>query len=96
MEAAQGGEGHSAAYFGAQRDFWWHLDHLALCAHRIGFERVHSVLDVGAGIGHWGRLLSHVLPPEATVVGVDRERPWVERATQYASEAGAAGRFSRA
>ncbi len=47
---------HSAAYLGATRDFWWNLDHIELCGRRLGFDAVRSVLDVGAGHGHWGRL----------------------------------------
>jgi SAM-dependent methyltransferase len=85
---------HSAAYFGAVRDFWWNVDHLELCARRLGFERVRSVLDVGAGVGHWGRLLRHVLPPDVTLVGVDREPAWVDEATRRATEAGLTDRFS--
>jgi ubiquinone/menaquinone biosynthesis C-methylase UbiE len=93
---AAGGEDapHSAAYFGAVRDFWWNLDHLELCARRLGLERVQSVLDVGSGVGHWGRLLGHVLPQDFTLVGVDREPTWVEEATRRAGDAGLAGRFS--
>ncbi|MEA2481347.1 MAG: hypothetical protein QOJ07_3269 [Thermoleophilaceae bacterium] len=87
-------EPHSAAYFGEGRDYWWNLDQLELCARRIGLDDVRSVLDVGAGVGHWGRLLSRVLSPEATVVGVDREPRWVEEATARAAAAGLASRFS--
>jgi SAM-dependent methyltransferase len=87
-------EPHSAAYFGAIRDFWWNVDHLELFARRAGFERVRSVLDVGSGVGHWGRLLSHVLSPEAVFVGVDREPRWVEEASARAAEAGLGDRFS--
>jgi SAM-dependent methyltransferase len=79
-------EPHSAAYFGEGRDFWWNLDQLELCARRIGLGDVRSVLDVGAGVGHWGRLLSRVLSPEATVVGVDREPQWVSEAAERAPD----------
>jgi ubiquinone/menaquinone biosynthesis C-methylase UbiE len=85
---------HSAAYFGPFRDFWWNPDQLALFAVRAGFDRARSVLDVGAGVGHWGRLLSHVLPAEASFVGIDSEPRWVEEATARAAEAGLADRFS--
>lgn len=85
---------HSAAYFGAYRDFWWNADHLHLCAERLGFEQIRSVLDVGSGQGHWGRLLGHVLPPDAEVVGIDREPAWVQEATRQAEAADLADRFS--
>lgn len=87
------GEPHSAAYFGAIRDFWWNSDHLSLCARRLGLERVGSVLDVGAGVGHWGRLLATVLPERATVTGIDREPAWVEEAGRRAAAAGLGERF---
>jgi SAM-dependent methyltransferase len=85
---------HSAAYLGATRDFWWNLDHVELRARRLGFEALHSVLDVGAGRGHWGRLLSYALPADATVHGVDLEPRWVEEATRLAAESGLGHRFS--
>lgn len=95
MGAAAEGDGpHSAAYFGPVRDFWWNVDHLELCVRRLGLAGVRSVLDVGAGVGHWGRLLSGLLPPEATFVGVDREPAWVEEAARRAAEHGLADRFS--
>ncbi len=84
---------HSAAYLGATRDFWWNLDHIELCGRRLGFEAARSVLDVGSGRGHWGRLLSHALPPEATVRGVDLEPRWVEEAARLADESGLGARF---
>src|SRR4051794_9008484 len=85
---------HSAHFFRAERDFWWNLDHIEVWARRVGLEGVRSVLDVGSGVGHWGRMLSHVLAPDATVVGIDRESRWVEEATANAAEAGLADRFS--
>jgi SAM-dependent methyltransferase len=85
---------HSAAFFGAVRDFWWNLDQIEVFARRVGLENVRSVLDVGSGVGHWGRLLSHVLPPDATVAGIDTEPRWVEEAAARAADAGLAERFS--
>src|SRR5439155_1701388 len=79
---------HSAAFFGAVRDFWWNLDQIEVFARRVGLEDARSVLDVGSGVGHWGRLLSHVLPPDATVVGIDTEPRWVEQAAARAADAG--------
>jgi SAM-dependent methyltransferase len=88
-------EPHSAAFFGAARDFWWNLDQISLCARRIGLgEGVRSVLDVGAGVGHWGRLLANVLPADATLVGIDREPQWVEEAAARAASVGLGERFS--
>ncbi|MEA2435617.1 MAG: hypothetical protein QOF65_173 [Thermoleophilaceae bacterium] len=94
MEAGEIEGLHSAAYFGAVRDFWWNLDHLEVFARRIGLGSARTVLDVGSGVGHWGRLLSHVLPQDATLVGIDPEPRWVEEATARAADAGLGERFS--
>jgi SAM-dependent methyltransferase len=84
---------HSAAWFGDQRDFWWNRDFLELIASRLDLASVRTVLDVGAGLGHWGQLLASVLSPEARVTGVEREPRWVEEATRRADIAGLADRF---
>ncbi|MGI9184311.1 MAG: methyltransferase domain-containing protein [Solirubrobacteraceae bacterium] len=83
---------HSAEFFGPERDYWWNRDHLELIASRLGLAAVGSVLDVGCGPGHWGRLLSAVLSTEATVVGIDRERAWTNRASVTAQELGLGAR----
>jgi SAM-dependent methyltransferase len=82
---------HSAEYFGPTRDHWWNRDFLELMARRLRFDAVREVLDVGSGLGHWGRALSQVLPPEARITGVDNEPTWVRRSN--AAAAGLGGRF---
>jgi ubiquinone/menaquinone biosynthesis C-methylase UbiE len=79
---------HSADYFGPERDFWWNRDYLGLVAARLELGSVRSVLDVGCGVGHWGRALASILPLEATIVGVDRERESVARAARLAEARG--------
>jgi ubiquinone/menaquinone biosynthesis C-methylase UbiE len=79
---------HSADYSGPERDYWWNRDYLELVAARLELGSVRSVLDVGCGVGHWGRLLASILPSDATIVGVDREPEWVERAAQSAATRG--------
>src|SRR4051812_14125023 len=76
---------HSAAFFGPERDFWWNHDHLRLIAQRRGLASVRSVLDVGSGVGHWGRLVASLVAPGATVAGVEREPEWVAEATRRAA-----------
>src|SRR5262249_4652272 len=85
-------DSHSAEHFGDTRDHWWNLDFLELMARRLSFDRVRDVLDVGCGVGHWGRLLAQVLPATARVQGVDRDPHWVEHAAARVS--GLGGRFS--
>jgi SAM-dependent methyltransferase len=93
MTSAEQHEPHSAAWFGELRDYWWNVDHLALIAARFELGAVRSVLDVGCGVGHWGRLLAAVLPGDAMVVGVDREPKWVSEAIRLAAQRGFADRF---
>ncbi|MFO0659462.1 MAG: class I SAM-dependent methyltransferase [Polyangiaceae bacterium] len=77
-------DAHSALYFGDTRDEWWNLDHLRLLVARWSMSTVTDVLDVGAGVGHWGRLLSQALPSALRLTGVEREPRWVHEATQRA------------
>lgn len=85
---------HSAEYFGKQRDFWWNDDFLALMAQRWRLGEARRVLDVGCGVGHWGQLLAPWLAKDAEVVGIDREKEWIARATERARSR-AAGRTFR-
>ena len=79
---------HSAEYFGEQRDFWWNQDFVALMAKRWKLGDVKMALDVGCGVGHWGRVILPHLPPEARLFGVDREPAWVKEAADRAARAG--------
>jgi SAM-dependent methyltransferase len=87
-------DSHSAEYFGDTRDYWWNLDFLELMGKRLSLDRVRDVLDVGCGVGHWGRLLANVLPSGTRVHGVDRDPLWVEKAAARATAHGLADRFS--
>jgi SAM-dependent methyltransferase len=78
----RGAATHSAEYFGDSRDDWWNADYLALLARHWQLG-AGVALDVGAGVGHWSRLLAHVLP-ELRFTGIDREPRWVESATEQA------------
>jgi len=62
-------------------DFWWNLE---LVASRRELGDVRSVLDVGAGVGHWGTLLASVLSPDASIVGIEREPQWVQETARRA------------
>ena len=86
-------DAHSAEYFGDTRDYWWNPDYIELTGRRLGFDRVRNVLDVGCGIGHWSEVLAPTLPLEASVVGVDRDPFWVEKANERAVSRGLSHRF---
>ncbi len=73
---------HSEEYFGETRDSWWNPDYLELLAKRWRLSEATSVLDVGSGLGHWGRLLGTFLPVGARVVGIDSEEQWVADASK--------------
>jgi SAM-dependent methyltransferase len=92
--ALKGRPEHSAEFFGDTRDHWWNDDFIALVAKRWRLEAARAVLDVGCGVGHWGRVLARVLPTDARLVGVDREPAWIAEATTRAAAAGLADRFT--
>lgn len=83
-----------AGFHGEWRDLFWNPDFLALMARRWDLRRVSEALDVGCGAGHWGRTVLGLLPPEATMVGVDREAAFFAMAEQGAERRGLAERLS--
>lgn len=85
---------HSADYFGPQRDFWWNADFLDLMATRWNLARVRRVLDVGCGAGHWARQILPRCHPEATLLGIDREQAWIDRAQTLATSFASGARMS--
>lgn len=86
-------EAHSAEYFGDTRDYWWNADFIALIGRRFAFDRMHDVLDVGCGVGHWAQVLASALPPDVRVTGVDRDPSWVDKANARAASRGLSDRF---
>jgi len=84
--------GHSAERFGDTRTYWWNEDFLRMIVHRWPVGALKHGLDVGCGVGHWGRQLASVLP-DLELVGIDREVGWVEAAERRAQQAGLEGRL---
>jgi SAM-dependent methyltransferase len=68
---------HSAAQFTPSRDYWWHADFLDLMARRLDLAACRSVLELGAGKGHWTSLLIERVAKDATLTLVERERRWI-------------------
>jgi SAM-dependent methyltransferase len=84
---------HSAEWFNDARDHWWNEDFLNFLAAKWRTAEIRTALDIGCGIGHWGRLLSRVLPDQCVITGVDREARWVQKSTERATAAGLGGRM---
>jgi SAM-dependent methyltransferase len=89
----KGRSSHSAEYFGDTREHWWNEDFLRMIATHWRVQEIGQVLDVGCGVGHWGRALARVLPDKAQVTGVDRDRLWPSQAAAKARATGLAHRF---
>jgi SAM-dependent methyltransferase len=87
---------HSADYFTDHRNFWWNDDYLALIAHRFNFASIKNSLDVGCGVGHWGRALLPHLPPDAHITGIDPEPQWTQQATATAASRNLSNRLTYA
>lgn len=73
---------HSAEFFGESRDYWWNQDYLRLVLKRVQAVKCTTILDVGCGVGHWGRLLASNLLQGGNLTGIDREARWVAEAQQ--------------
>ena len=84
---------HSGHYFGDQRDLWWNYDFIELMAKRWDLGSVHSVLDVGCGVGHWGFTLVPFLSKKTQIHGIDPEAIWIEKAIERAKEKGVSNQF---
>jgi SAM-dependent methyltransferase len=67
---------------GKWRETWWRKDFLALITERVRVEDVERMLDVGCGVGHWGRILSQVMPSGVLISGIDIESKFVERSIE--------------
>jgi SAM-dependent methyltransferase len=74
------------------RDDWWNRDFLELIGRRLRLELCHSVLDLGCGRGHWSRSLVPLLPPDARIVGIDKEAAWIADADKCRQRAGLSDR----
>lgn len=80
---------HSQDYFGAYRNHWWNQDFLKLMLNRLNLEHVTSILDVGAGQGHWTfALLESLMNESINVTLVDQERDSLIIAEKKAKEHG--------
>ena len=68
---------HSQEQFTKGRNLWWHDDYLDLLARRLELKSRHSVLELGAGIGHWTEPMMARCAAGASFTVVDKEAVWV-------------------
>jgi ubiquinone/menaquinone biosynthesis C-methylase UbiE len=68
--------GHSEQYFTEDRNYWFNADFLALMAKRWTLHQYSSVLDIGAGLCHWSKLLVPFLKPNAQFTALDNDLKW--------------------
>ena len=78
---------------GDWRDSWWDDDYHELIAKKLGLESVGAVLDVGAGVGHWGQRLLPLMGPDTTLEALDAEPAWQPKAEARAKERGLTDRY---
>ena len=55
---------------GDWRDTWWNRDFVELIARRLRLGEVRAAVDVGCGVGHWGRTLLPVLHGEGVALRI--------------------------
>ncbi len=88
---------HSERYFTDARDHWWHADYLALLASRFRVGEAHTILEVGAGQGHFARAWAPHFTPGFAFTGLDREERSLavarERTEAFRRERGLTGTF---
>ncbi|MCA9664282.1 MAG: class I SAM-dependent methyltransferase [Myxococcales bacterium] len=74
---------------GSWRDTWWRRDFLKMLVARWGLDAAPgALLDVGCGVGHWGRTLAPLFDELPELHGIDIEQAFVERAASAAGELG--------
>jgi SAM-dependent methyltransferase len=78
---------------GDWRDTWWDEDYLRFMAGQLDLAKVERVVDLGCGVGHWGQRLMRFMP-DATLVGVDAEPEWMDRARSRGVAVGLEGRVT--
>ncbi|MFK7929826.1 MAG: class I SAM-dependent methyltransferase [Myxococcota bacterium] len=71
---------------GDWRDSWWNQDYLEMTARRLNLANVRTVLDLGCGVGHWGVRLLDLCHADASLIGVDREPTFLDRARTRAAD----------
>ncbi|MBF0441601.1 MAG: class I SAM-dependent methyltransferase [Oligoflexales bacterium] len=79
---------HSHDFFGEWRDFWWNMDFIELMSKRWRLAEIGTVLDVGCGVGHWGRVLFPFFTPSTKITGIDMEAESIQKCIEIANQSG--------
>jgi ubiquinone/menaquinone biosynthesis C-methylase UbiE len=70
--------GHSEEQFTEERNHWFNPDFLDLMARRWDLNEYSTLLDVGAGLCHWSKLLVPYLKPQRHVTAIDNDAKWAQ------------------
>jgi ubiquinone/menaquinone biosynthesis C-methylase UbiE len=92
----QSKSGHSEKHFTEDRNHWYNPDFFELMARRWGLNQYTSLLDIGAGMCHWSKLLVPYMKPDAAVIAMDNDKKWSkgsEEIEQYFQNLGASIKF---
>jgi ubiquinone/menaquinone biosynthesis C-methylase UbiE len=73
--------GHSEEHFTEDRNHWFNRDFLDLMAKRWQLSGYSSLLDVGAGLCHWSKLLVPYLKPKSHITALDNDVKWAKGST---------------
>ena len=70
--------GHSAQYLDDTRLLWWDFEQLNRIKVKYKLDSCTTVLDIGAGHGHWTRVISSMVNKNAEIFTLDKDKKWVE------------------
>jgi SAM-dependent methyltransferase len=71
-------EPHSGKYIGDHRLEWWNGDYVGLLADRFRLRGAKSLLDVGAGAGHWAAVLLQHMGACRQLICLDNDPHWIQ------------------
>lgn len=71
-------EPHSGKYIGDHRLEWWNSDYVGLLADRFRLRECTSLLDVGAGAGHWAVVLLQHMGACRQLICLDNDPHWIQ------------------
>ncbi len=70
--------GHSEEFFTEDRNHWFNRDFLDLMAKRWDLNQYSSILDIGAGLCHWTKLLVPYMKSNVQITALDNDAKWAK------------------